>query len=121
MLTRITRWAVAAFVGSVFAAIGCTSRPAVKAELEPAQRLVVADESVVHALDTSLETRLIDRIELDTFLRDRDIQVRVVDGVVQVTGEVWTPLEKERVGELVRSVAGVVAVDNELDVHSPRW
>ena len=120
MLTRVTRWAIAAFVGSVFSAIGCTSSPVEKAELEPAQQVLVADD-VVHALDTSLESRLVDRLELDTFLRDRDIRVRVVDGVVQLTGEVWTPLEKVRVGELVRGVAGVVSVDNELDIHSPRW
>ena len=121
MLTRVTRWAVAAFVGSAFSAIGCTSHPAERAELQPAQRLVVADDSVVHALDTNLESRLVDRLELDTFLRERDIRVRVVDGVVQLTGEVWTPLERERVGELVRNVAGVIAVDNEIEVHSPRW
>jgi hypothetical protein len=122
MLTRVTRWAVAAFIGSAFSAIGCTSRPVERAELQPAQRLAVADDSVVHALDTNLESRLVDRLELDTFLRERDIRVRVVDGVVQLTGEVWTPLERERVGELVRSVAGVVAVDNEIEVHSPpRW
>jgi hypothetical protein len=122
MLTRVARWAVAAFIGSAFSAIGCTSRPVERAELRPAQRLAVADESVVHALDTNLESRLVDRLELDTFLRERDIRVRVVDGVVQLTGEVWTPLERERVGELVRSVAGVVAVDNEIEVHSPpRW
>jgi osmotically-inducible protein OsmY len=88
--------------------------------LEHDQRPIVADASVVQALDTSLETRLIDQLELDTFLRDRDIRLHVVDGVVEITGEVWTPLEKERVSELVRRVAGVIDVANHLAVDSPR-
>jgi osmotically-inducible protein OsmY len=100
--------------------VGCSGQRIEKAELRPQQQLVVPDDSVVHALDTRLETHLVDQLELDTFLRDRDIRVRVIDGVVAITGEVWTPLEKERVGELVRRVAGVVDVSNELDVHPPR-
>ena len=119
MLTRVLRWTVAAVVGSAFSAVGCTMRP------DPPQkwadeRPVLGDDSVVHALDTSLETRLVDRLELDNFLRDRDIRVRVTEGVVEITGEVWTPLEKERVGELVRHVAGVVDVSNDLAVHPPQ-
>ena len=55
-----------------------------------------ADDSLVQAFDTRLEVRLVDRLELDNFLRDRDIQVEVVDGVVDLTGQVWTPLEKQR-------------------------
>lgn len=119
MLTRVMRWAVAAACGAAISSVGCSPpRPLPQEPL--ARRPVVADDSVAHALDTSLEARLIDRLELDHFLRDREIRVQVVDGVVAVTGEVWTPLEKERVGELVRQVAGVIDVSNELVVHSPR-
>jgi osmotically-inducible protein OsmY len=64
--------------------------------------------------------RLTDRIELDTFLRERDIEVEVADGVVNITGKVWTPLEKQRVGDLVRHVAGVIDVANDLVVQPPR-
>ena len=121
MLTRVIRWTVAAAVGSGIAAVGCSApRPDPPLVLNH-ERPVLADDSVVHALDTSLETRLVDRIELDHFLRDRDIRVHVVEGVVEISGEVWTPLEKERVGELVRGVAGVLDVANGLVVHSPRW
>jgi osmotically-inducible protein OsmY len=81
---------------------------------------IVADPSLVHAFDTQLETRLIDRLGLDTFLRDRDIQVEVVDGVVSITGEVWTPLEKQRASALVRHVAGVIDVANDLVVRPPQ-
>jgi osmotically-inducible protein OsmY len=98
--------------------IGCT-RPITTDEPPRARQPIVADDSLVHAFDTRLETRLIDRIELDNFLRDRDIQVEVIDGVVNITGEVWTPLEKQRVGDLVRNVAGVIDVANELSVRPP--
>ena len=74
----------------------------------------------MHAFDTDITVRLLDRLELDHFLRERDIHLQVVDGTVNVTGEVWTPLEKARVSEMIRGVAGVVEVDNELDIHPPR-
>jgi hypothetical protein len=120
VVSGVIRWAIAAVFGSAFANIGCSAAPpAPRVELQD-QRPVVADHTLVHALDTRLETRLVDQLELDSFLKDRDIHVKVVDGVVAITGEVWTPLEKERVGELVRRVAGVVDVSNELDVHQPR-
>ena len=98
--------------------IGCAR--AIEAD-EPVRtrQPIVADDSLVHAFDTRLETRLIDRIELDNFLRDRDIRVEVADGVVNITGEVWTPLEKQRVGDLIRHVAGVIDVANHLDVRPP--
>lgn len=75
---------------------------------------------MVHAFDTDIEARLLDRLELDNFLRDRDIRLHVIDGAVSVTGEVWTPLEKARVTELVHGVAGVIDVTNELIVHPPQ-
>ena len=88
---------------------------------EPARlrQPIVADESLVHAFDTRLETRLTDRLDLDAFLRERDIHVEVAEGVVYVTGEVWTPLEKQRVGDIIRHVAGVVDVANDLTVRAP--
>lgn len=119
MLTRATRWVVAALIGSAMTTIGCGK--SIAHEREPTARLpVIADESVVHAFDTSIEMRLIDRLELDNFLRDRDIRVEVVDGRVSVTGEVWTPLEKQRVGDLIRNVNGVLDVANDLDVRPPQ-
>ena len=120
MLTRVIRWAIAAAIGSAFAAVGCSAPRPAPPRTTDYQRPVLADDSVVHALDIDLETRLVDRLELDNFLRDRDIRVHVVDGVVEITGDVWTPLEKERVGELVRRVAGMIDVSNDLAVHSPR-
>lgn len=98
--------------------IGCARPPT--EPIERGRTPIVADASLVHAFDTDVEMRVVDRLELDNYLRDRDIQIEVIDGVLCVTGEVWTPLEKQRVGELIRNVAGMVDVVNELDIRSPR-
>jgi hypothetical protein len=119
MWMRATRWAIAALIGSAMTTIGC-AKPISHERESPARVPVVADDSLVHAFDTSIERRLVDRLELDNFLRDRDIHVEVVDGVVSITGEVWTPLEKQRVGDLIRNVAGVIDVSNDLDVVPPQ-
>jgi osmotically-inducible protein OsmY len=119
MWTRATRWVIAGLIGSAMTTIGCTRVRAVDEPLRTRQP-IVADESLVHAFDTRIETRLVDRLQLDNFLRDREIHVEVVDGVVNITGEVWTPLEKQRAGDLIRHVAGVIDVANRLDVRPPR-
>ena len=119
MLNRVTRWVIAALIASAMTAVGCTQRA--ERPADPTPRVpIVADDSLIHALDTSVEMRAVDRLELDTLLRDRDIFIEVIDGVVVIGGEVWTPLEKQRVGNLVRSVAGMIDVANELDIRPPR-
>jgi osmotically-inducible protein OsmY len=117
MLARTTRWLVAASIASAMTAVGCSPERA-QDHLSLA-RGATEDDSVVHAFDTRMEVRLLDRIELDNFLRDRDIRLHVLDGTVSVTGEVWTPLERERVAELIRGVPGVIDVQNELAVRPP--
>jgi osmotically-inducible protein OsmY len=119
MCERATRWAIAGFVGLAMSSIDCAKGPT-KVEERLERIPVVDDDSLVNALDTSLEMRVIDRLELDSLLSDRDIRIAVVDGVLSITGEVWTPVEKQRVGELVRSVAGTVDVTNDLAVRPPR-
>lgn len=99
--------------------VGCAKGPT-KVD-ESLERIpVVDDDSLVHALDTSVEMRVIDRLELDSLLSERDIRIAVVDGVLSITGEVWTPVEKQRVGELVRAVAGTIDVTNDLAIRPPR-
>ena len=78
---RAARWTVAALIGSAMTTIGCVG-PITTDEPRAHRQPIVADESLTHALDTRLEVRLVDRLELDSFLRDRDIQVEVADGVV---------------------------------------
>ena len=116
MWTRATRWAVAALIGSAMTTIGCARVE--KREPPTAREPIVADD-IVHAFDTNMELRLIDRLELDTFLRDRQIRVQVVDGIVNITGHVWTPLEKERAADLLRRVPGVIDVANDLTIRPP--
>jgi osmotically-inducible protein OsmY len=100
--------------------MGAPLKPDARYDISSSRQPVVADNSVAHAFDTSIEMRLVDRLELDNFLRDRDIRVHVTDGVVSIAGEVWTPLERERAGEIVRHVPGVIDVVNELDIRPPR-
>ena len=118
MWTRAARWAIAAFLASAISTIGC-ARTRTMDEPVRARQPIVADDSVVAAFDTRLEVRLLDRLELDNFLRDRAIHVEVIDGVVNLSGEVWTPLEKQRAADLVRHVVGVIDVANHLDVRPP--
>jgi hypothetical protein len=119
MVVRSTRWIVAAIVALTAIAVGC-SRPHPQPRTTRSHVPITQDRSVVHAFDTDIEVRLLDRLELDHFLRDRDIHLQVVDGTVSVTGEVWTPLEKARVSELVRGVPGVIDVANQLEIRPPR-
>jgi len=81
---------------------------------------ITEDDSVVHAFDTEMAVRLFDRIELDRVLRDRNIRLRMVGGIVSVTGSVWSSDEKAHVTELMRGVPGVIDVANDLDIRPPR-
>lgn len=98
--------------------VGC-GRPIAPDESQRARAPIVADDSLTHAFDTRLEARILDRLELDHLLRDREIHIEVDDGVVHVTGEVWTALEKRRVSEVFRNIPGVLHVANELEVTLP--
>jgi osmotically-inducible protein OsmY len=118
MARRTTRWIFAAIAAIAFTAGGCARARAHEEPLHTPAR-VTADDSLVHAFDTQMEVRLLDRLELDNFLRERDIRVRVVDGAVSLSGAVWTPLERERVAELIRGVPGVIDVANDLDIRPP--
>jgi hypothetical protein len=118
MWTRTTRWLVAAAIGLAMSAVGCGRTPLPPPAASPRVPLV-ADDSLVHAFDTSVEMRLLDRLQLDELLRERDVRIEVIDGVINITGEVWTAVEKQRVGELVRSAAGMIDVANELVVRAP--
>jgi osmotically-inducible protein OsmY len=99
--------------------VGCARVQPVPSEVRA--RVPINGDEVVHAFDSRMEMRVIDRLELDSFLRERNIRVDVTDGLVSLNGEVWTPLEKERAAELLRGVPGVIDVDNKLAVRPPTW
>lgn len=118
MHLALPRWVAATLLVAAIGNTACGKAPTRR----PHQQMrapIVEDDSLVHAFDTHIETRLIDRLQLDNFLRHRAIHLEVIDGDVLVTGEVWTSLEKERVTELLRAVPGVVDVSNELYVRPP--
>ena len=117
MWMRATRWTVAALIGSAMTTIGC-GRPAAD-EPRRASDPTIADDNLTHAFDTRLEVRLLDHLEPDHLLRNREIRIKVADGLVSITGEVWTPLGKRR-GSALRNGAGVVDVASQLEVRPPR-
>ena len=120
MLFRMTRWTIAFIVASAMTSVGC-ERAARSAERDDRPvTLITEDDSVAHAFDTEMAVRLLDRIELDRALRDRNIRLRMVDGSVSVMGDVWSSGEKARVTELIRGVPCVTDVANELDIRPPR-
>jgi osmotically-inducible protein OsmY len=111
---------VAVVVASAMTSVGC-GRSARSHELSTRTVTpITEDDSVVHAFDTEMAVRLFDRIELDRSLRNRHIRLRMVEGIVSVTGHVWSSDEKARVTELIRGVAGVTDVANDLDIRPPR-
>ena len=119
MLFRVTRWTLALFVACATTSVGCERTARSREPLGRSLTPIVEDASVVHAFDTEMVVRLLDRIELDRSLRDRNIRLRMVDGTVSVMGDVWSLDEKARVTELIRGVPGVIDVANELDIRPP--
>jgi hypothetical protein len=120
MFFRMTRCTVAFIVACAMTSVGC-GRAAPSHE-RPGRVVtpITEDDSVVHAFDTEMAVRLLDRLELDRSLRDRNIRLRMVDGTVSVMGDVRSSSEKARVTELIRGVPGVIDVSNELDIRPPR-
>ena len=119
MFYRLTRWAVACIIAGAMTSVGCGRTARAHQRLGRAVTPVAEDDSLVHAFDTEMAVRLLDRIELDRSLRDRTIRLRMVDGTVSVTGSVWSSVEKARVTELIRGIPGVIDVANELDIRPP--
>lgn len=66
--------------------------------------------------DDLIESRLNDTVKADPQLTERTIDFNVNNGMVTITGEVETPAEKEKVGQIVKATSGVRDVANELHV-----
>lgn len=118
MMASFLRWIGAIGVACAMTSVGC-QQPRTDRRAHHVPTRVTEDASLAHAFDMQMELRVLDRLQLDNFLRHRDIRVYVIDGTVNMTGEVRTPLERERAGELVRAVPGVVDVSNGLTVRPP--
>ena len=68
-------------------------------------------------LDSGIETRLKNVVELDGGLKNTNVAFDANNGVVTVTGQVPSEDEKQRVGEMARQEAGVKDVINSLEVR----
>lgn len=84
------------------------------------------DDKTADDMDSQIKTRLNDSVKADSNLTDEDIDFRVNNGVVTITGEVKSAQEKERVNQIAKGTTGVKDVANELtvkgqkDSNSPR-
>jgi osmotically-inducible protein OsmY len=68
-------------------------------------------------LDSGIETRLKNLVELDGGLKNSNVDFDANNGVVTVTGQVPSEDEKRRVSEMARREAGVKDVINSLEVR----
>ena len=73
-------------------------------------------EEIADDLDDGIETRLENRVELDSTLKDYSISFDANNGVVTISGRVPTSGDKERVETMARKEEGVRDVTNALEV-----
>ena len=59
-------------------------------------------------------------LDADPVLRERDVNLEVANSMVAITGEVRTPAEKAKGGQMVKAAPGVKGVANSLQVRDPR-
>jgi hyperosmotically inducible periplasmic protein len=69
--------------------------------------------------DEEIRNDILKHLEWDGRLESTDINVRVEQGNVTLTGVVSNYLEKEAAGDDARDITGVLSVDNELIIQFP--
>ena len=74
------------------------------------------DNKTADDMDSQISSRLNDAVKADQALSDDNIDFKVNNGVVTVTGDVKSAQDKERVSQLVKGTTGVKDVANELNV-----
>jgi hyperosmotically inducible periplasmic protein len=67
-------------------------------------------------LDDEIDDALDRTVNKDPVLKERDIDFRVVNGMVTITGEVASAAEKARVEQLAKAAPGVKDVANGLEI-----
>lgn len=68
--------------------------------------------NAMHDLQHQVQTALMD----DADVRDYGVEVLDNNGIITLTGTVPTPAARDRIETIVREVAGVTSVINEIDV-----
>jgi len=76
------------------------------------------NDTTADDLDGQIRRGLNKMIENDPTLKERKIDFEVANGVVTINGEVRTPDEKNRVGEMTKAAPGVKDVANGLQINS---
>lgn len=76
------------------------------------------NEDTADDYDGRIKSDLGNRIDDDPVLKDLDIDFAVNNGAVTITGEVRSAEEKQRVGDIVRSAAGVKDMANALTIRA---
>lgn len=88
--------------------VGTTVRDRVAAGATEAQRALG---------NAALTSKIKAKMALDDTIKDVDVNVDTVDGVVTLRGTVHTEAERTRVIQLARETAGVTAVNDQLTVR----
>lgn len=81
-----------------------------------AQRMEVRPFGANHAADDEIAKRAVNTIEWNTTIPDGAVQVTVQDGWVALTGKVEWQYQKAAAADMVRNLAGVVAVTNQIEI-----
>ncbi len=71
-------------------------------------------------LDDDIDETLNRTVNSDPVLRERDIEFRVANGMVTITGDVASADEKSRVEQLAKAAPGVKDVANGLEIKAGR-
>jgi len=66
--------------------------------------------------DSTITTKVKAELVNDPVTKAREISVETFKGVVQLSGFVNTPEEKDRAGEIARGVKGVADVKNNINI-----
>jgi osmotically-inducible protein OsmY len=76
------------------------------------------NEKTAGDYDSRIKSDLSKLIDNDPLLKDQDIDFDVNNGAVTITGEVRSAQEKQRVGDIVHSAAGVKDMANALKIKA---
>ena len=76
------------------------------------------NENTADDYDSRIESDLAKLIDNDPVLKDQNIDFDVNNGAVTITGEVRSAQEKQRVGDIVQSAAGVKDMANALKIKA---
>lgn len=112
-------------VAAVLVATACHGRtttpaPITKAAHETTPALSSRVVSPTVPTNEDIRKAVSNELRMDPHLHDANVQVRVTNSMVALTGAVDNPLSRERAQRVAEVVRGVRSVDNRIEVVSPR-